>query len=66
MWYCIFFDAYGTNDLIETCDQEPSEQEQDEMSQVVGYHFGGCWQASSEAMAFRLAEKSFDGGGCVS
>ncbi len=65
MWYCVFFDAWGDDDIIESHQNEPPEQEQNEMSQTVGFHFAGCFQANSENEALQLAEQSFDGGGCV-
>ncbi len=65
MLYTVFFDPYGTDDLVEEIDHRPTEAEEHMFAQAHGYQYAGCIEASSPEEALRIAEYDFEGGGCI-
>lgn len=65
MLYIVFFDPYGADDLAETIDHRPTEDEERLFAQAHGYQYAGCVEAESPQDALRIAAIDFEGGGCI-
>lgn len=65
MLYTVFFDPYGTDDIAEAIDHQPTEAEEQVFAQAHGYQYAGCVEAESPEEALRIAAIDFEGGGCI-
>ena len=67
MLYTVLIDTEGDHHLVEMVAVSPSETEEEDLSQLIGYRYAGYYEASSpeDALAQAFAVSDTWSGGCV-